>query len=619
MTQANRPSGRIFPVATPTLYAADATATTESERAGQAVLALARGAFTRFARVAAVRLSPVRRLGRLLLVHRLALDAEVRQMPRRADFFWREAIRQLEALWRDDRAWSAVIASHAIQPAAAGTAMTADRLQTALLRELFADTHWAFYQTHHGADADPDNRGFVHLDYLLQLVTRTSALDAARMDALAHAMRGFAGTCLQHRRGQRAEQAAAVLIERFGDGEEHQNLLATAICRRAIDELKHGDDEAAAKHNAEAMKAVAKRLETLRDRFGTNALLFDLLAGIHFRRAVALANSGQLADALVAIHKALAFDPALDGAGEARNKLIQMMNELRQQAQTIEAKVAATPNATLNQTGRQMVREAARGFEPLNAFIDSAEAARIVADWRIVQGRAIWRALGLSPAQASKEQLSAFYAALTSTLQRADGDLANVESAWDAAIQQHPEAAAVDRGTVLGWLRSRIDGRPGDQAAERTKDDAAPWPCEIEQFVLAGLPGGRDGEPVAEWLFSSEARWVKTACAAAMVALCVVTVSFERESGHRNVRDTAFARLQEARTAGDYVRMMDAAETFLGSGVTVADARESEVKAAYSEALVRWATEDTPSDQAERRAARYRTLVLEPAAGGSRQ
>jgi hypothetical protein len=31
----------------------------------------------------------------------LAIDAESRQL-RRADFFWREAIRQLEVLWRDD-------------------------------------------------------------------------------------------------------------------------------------------------------------------------------------------------------------------------------------------------------------------------------------------------------------------------------------------------------------------------------------------------------------------------------------------------------------------------------------------------------------------------------------
>jgi hypothetical protein len=120
-------------------------------------------------------------------------------------------------------------------------------------------------------------------------------------------------------------------------------------------------------------------------------------------------------------------------------------------------------------------------------------------------------------------------------------------------------------------------------------------------------------------VFSSEARWVKTACATAMVALCVVLVSFEHDSGHRSVRDAAFARLLEARTAGDYVRIMDAAETFLATGLTASDVRESEVKAAYGEALVRWATEETPSDQAERRAARYRTLVLEPASGGSRQ
>ncbi|HJZ74718.1 MAG TPA: hypothetical protein VKE51_23440 [Vicinamibacterales bacterium] len=265
-----------------------------------------------------------------------------------------------------------------------------------------------------------------------------------------------------------------------------------------------------------------------------------------------------------------------------------------------------------------MVREAARGFGPVNAFIDSPEAARIVGDRRIAHGHAIWRSLRLSPTQASNEQVGAFYAALTAMLERAGGDAAKLEAAWDAAIQLRPEAATIDRAAALGWARRWIDGTV-DQAADQTANDASEWPAETAAFELASSPRGRDGEPVLEWIFSADARWAKSACACAMVALCVVLILFERDYGDRSVRDAAFARLVEARAAGDYVRIMDAAETFLSSRLSVADVRESDVKAAYSEALVRWVTEDTPTDQAERRAARYRTLVLEPASGGSRQ
>jgi tetratricopeptide (TPR) repeat protein len=476
MTQTKRPSNRIFPVATSTLYEAHATATTV-EPVGQAVLALARAAFPQLAGVAGFGLSPMCRLGRLLMFHKLAIDAETRQMPRGADFFWREAMRQLEVLWRDDTVWRETIAVQPIHLRAFGAAVTPDRLREAVLCELFADTHWGFYKAHCCANADPDNRGFAHLEYLTQLVTRISPLDAARTGAIARAMRGLAAICLRHKRWPRAEQVASILIERFDDGEEHQNLLAAAICGRAVDEMKDQDDEASAKHDAERMKGAAIGLEALRDRFGRNTLLFGLLGGVHFRQAVALANSGQLADALVAIQKALTFDPSLEGAPEAREDMLQATNELRDQAQALQ---------------------------PLQAFITSAEAARIVADWRIAHGHAIWRSLGLSPVQASNEQAVSLYDALASTLQRANGDPGELESAWDAAIQQSPKAAWLDRSNMLAWLRWEFDGTAASRVADRTTDDAASWPSEVEAFALGGRSGKRDREPAAEWLFSSQ-------------------------------------------------------------------------------------------------------------------
>src|SRR5262249_62198117 len=119
--------------------------------------------------------------------------------------------------------------------------------------------------------------------------------------------------------------------------------------------------------------------------------------------------------------------------------LIQLMNQLHEQTRALEARVAATANATLNDKGRQMVREAARGFGPVNAFIDSPEAARIVGDRRIAHGHAIWRSLRLSPTHATNEQVSAFYAALPAMLERAGGDAAKLGVGRDAASNIDPE------------------------------------------------------------------------------------------------------------------------------------------------------------------------------------
>ena len=141
MPPPERSTTRIFPLPTPTLYEANGPGATDNEHVGHAVLALARDAFTRLARAGGFRLTPVRRLGRLLLFHRLAIEAELRQTRRRADFFWREAIRQLEKIWNDDTVW---------REAAGEGAVIGDGLLDAVLRELFADTHWGFYQTHRG-------------------------------------------------------------------------------------------------------------------------------------------------------------------------------------------------------------------------------------------------------------------------------------------------------------------------------------------------------------------------------------------------------------------------------------------------------------------------------------
>ena len=555
---------------------------------------------------------PLRRLVRLLRCYRLAVDAESNRLVRRADFYWREGLRQLEAAWSDAGWWDEVLQQPRIQDIARDGRADPDSLRDAVARELFADSLWALRGALQGTDDRGIQRGQDLLDYLRQLVDRTAPLDDARMAALGAAVREAVSRAAQDQRWETAQTFASWLVERFG-AEEDQTLLAAMIRAQAVAALTDSQDESASKHEATALADPIRRIAALHDRFPRNAAFGDVLGELHVRMAVKLANGGRVSDALVAAQKAITYDPGAQTAREVRDKIADLMRQVQQNADSIRQQLASTPTAALTGKGQEVFREADRGFAAFNAFLESAAAREISERFRRAQGASAWTSIGLPP-QPSDEQLDQLYDVLNRTFLLAEGDPARAAGAWQQATSEVPGGAALDGARIQAWVQRRLAGSSSEPAPAAVVQ----WPAAVSTAPIRQASRSLDHEPFTSWLLSAEALWPKAACAAALIALCIALVMFTRDSRNRRERDAAFEGLRAARAAGEYTRVLDAAEAFLSVRLSAVDAREIEVKAAYSEALVRWFTEGIPGADADRRAARYRTLVLERTAGGSR-
>src|SRR5215469_1217347 len=91
---------RFFPQISSDLYSMNRHAGPSESRTGAKLLALSDSLpLTWWQRLAGWRLAPDQRVARLLLLHRLAFEAEMEGQFRRADFFWREALAQLGRVW----------------------------------------------------------------------------------------------------------------------------------------------------------------------------------------------------------------------------------------------------------------------------------------------------------------------------------------------------------------------------------------------------------------------------------------------------------------------------------------------------------------------------------------
>ena len=85
------PSQRIFPPITPSLYDGnESDGSTPDQQAARNLLSLASKKLSFVQRFLGVGLSPPEQLSRLLLMHKLAVEAELAARWQRADFFWRQ-------------------------------------------------------------------------------------------------------------------------------------------------------------------------------------------------------------------------------------------------------------------------------------------------------------------------------------------------------------------------------------------------------------------------------------------------------------------------------------------------------------------------------------------------
>lgn len=590
-----------------------AAATRGSEHSlGQTILALAQRRFSLLERLRGWGLDPAGKVGRMLWLRQQAVAAELDAQTHRANFFWREAHTQLRRLTAQPEIWSAVLAT---QPTVSA-GIAPEELPVALAREVFLETHQALWRgLAQTLDVPPArHRSYAHLDYLREMIELAGLTQAQQRAALVLPTLKQIGAEQEVLHWKRAEKLSTDLLRRFPDLGSCQTQYANLIFVKAITRLKPEKSEAKVLRNAKGLLRAIKRLKELRRDYPHNLVILELIGQLHYLRAVKLATGQLLSTALGEAQAALTYDPNLTEAITLREKLEVMMQELRVSMSEAVVKESEEPKAKLSLKGLRQRREAARGFRLMDTFKNSDEARLIAEDVQVAQARQLWEELELGPLERIDLRPLALSQGLQAICEDPPAQAHELPARWQLVVATNSDFTELDGARICAYLQQRLF--PTDEEAE-----AKPLPehplapatsdSELPTLIPVAAPRRLRGEPFWYWLFSRQGAWLKLQCAVAVVLLLTAGTLALREYRHRQVRAEAYREIHLAKDRMDFPRMVEQAERFLTQSTFGADAREAEVKALYSEALVRWVANQTaPLEQTDLHAQRYRALVM---------
>jgi hypothetical protein len=554
---------RWFPCVRPDLYAAgDAAAPAPAAP----LLQLAHRPLSRRQRYRGTGLDGEGRLARLLYLHRLGLEAELAGQARRADFFWTELQQALAAAV--DRAEDWERRPPTVPAGASGS------LRSRLVREVFLETHAAFYngRLSAGAALPVGDRAFAHARHLRALSAFADLSDDERFALLDAPARAEIGACRAARRWDDAIRVAGAMRALFPERIEYQDHWADLTVARMLPALDRNPKQLDRQlRDAELVRETIDQLEQERRRHPYNRLLFELIGQLYHLRAVKLANGGQLSDALVTVARALAYYPTLTDAQRTQESLRRAMSDLNTQMTLVESQLRAYPLRSLTPDGQRLLNESRRGRGPADTFAASAEARQITDDYRRAQGRSLWRQIGLpEPASRWDARADLLAGALTAFSLAAPPDRHGVAAAWASAAAAFPDLAGTE-ARVSAFLARRLFGPEEPADLPRLKVERQPlWPR---------------GEPWAFWLFSRRDRGLKWAAAAALVLLGLASALTAWEWWARRERASSYEALLAAVARSDAPQAVEAAEHFLAAPSLVkTDGRAAQVRTLLDEA-----------------------------------
>jgi hypothetical protein len=269
------------------------------------------------------------------------------------------------------------------------------------------------------------------------------------------------------------------------------------------------------------------------------------------------------------------------------------------------APVVARPPLPKRQLAR-LADQAAKGFRLMDDYRRSEEVRAVEDDLPVARGRRVWEEAGLGPLERIDLRPLALQDAFDAIRHQPPADPAGIPAAWQWVSQDNPHLASLDAPRVHACLAKALFG----MAQESPQAPGPRAPAGAPPAPLVASPTRRSSEPFLPWLLSGESKWLKVQCLAALVLVVAGGWLATHEYSHREIRAAAWREIHRARKRGDYPRMIDSAERFLGHPVIGKDARTSEVESLYSEALVRWfSQEQPPPERSEPRLGRYRQLL----------
>jgi hypothetical protein len=340
----------------------------QTEESARRLLLFVDRRFTFAQRVFGWNLDPETRLGRVLLLRRQAFEAERAGAFRTADFHWVEAHRALKNAVVDPVVWR-----HALEIGAFAPAITVEILRTRFVQELFIDLHrWLFDSRRPTTrSSDPSDRAFVHCIYVERLVD-LAGFDAAKSAVILRPMvDAWLSACREAGECKRAIRICRRLARRFAPDATYLDELVVCLLRMTTDRLTRPPGSFTLT-DARHLRVGIRDIERVCETHGPTGLVLAALARLHAMYAVALANSGDYAEALVEI--GIAIDYGGDNAylRRTRDELAAAMRNILRNADNGRS---AAQRGGSRRPSRDA--QASKGFGPFTEYQRSQRSARI--------------------------------------------------------------------------------------------------------------------------------------------------------------------------------------------------------------------------------------------------
>jgi hypothetical protein len=606
---------RLFPCVGPDRHLAevDTASLSEDQCFTRAILDLGWRPLNFLQRVSGVWLNARKQISRLLLFHRLALEAELGLRFVRADFFWIEVHRQLAQLSKNPTVWIAAL--DAIPHIGNAPIRSSPNLVFAILvEEVFLDTHQAFFNfwAKRGQTETQSDRTAAHLNWIRKIIDQTALSDSEKIEVLSPLMLYQLEAYRKTEDMVKAEGLALDLLLRFPEVTAFQNALADVYSGQARGSWCDDESKATNSSDATTIARGIYRLKRLRQDYPHNIFLFKKTAELLHLRAKRLTEDGLLAEALADVEAALTYQPEFVEANTTRTELENEMQKMRVEMAAAEGE----PSGLVKQEEGVRRQQVAKGFRLIDSYRQSDEARAVANDLPVACGRRVWEALDLGPLERFDLRPLALEDALQSIYHIAPMNSTGLRETWERVSCDNPYLAKLDATRLYDYLGSHLFNLNSQTLNEEDSKEAGKFeslgngmqPDFTEISISDHSFSGRF--PILYWIFSCQDWRLKLQCVTAMILVFFFAQYSFTEYHNQQARASAYERLQEGKRDRDFLQMVKAAESFLSHPIIGKDLRRPEVEGLYSEALVRWFNQEMPPpEQAKEHLGRYREVM----------
>ncbi len=609
IARGNQSTERLFPPISSDFFKTDKdTDLKPKQESAVKIVELANKKYTLRQQLFGWNLDATGKIGRLLLMHKKAVAAEVEGQWRQADFFWEKFYNVLISIYHKESLWEELNTF-----AFPDTRNDPGDLRQCMVEEVFIDMHCAFYNNRIKKDKElnPKDRAFFHASYLEKLID-ISGISTENFQSLFDSLSTKRIKAYQKEKDW--NQAIWVIIdflERYPDSQKFQSNLALAIHRKIIEVLMGGKGKYENIADANSIIRGIEDLEKFQKKYPENIVFYEVMGELWHLHAVKLANLGKFSEALLSIQKALTFCPYQEEAKKTYKEILEIMNQLKAKLKKTERKIANSYGISLNDEGIRMKNELSNGSRSADRYKKSKEAKQILESFYIAQARSVWRELGFaipSPKQWNEKAITLLNG-LAYVFENPPQKKSGIKHKWESITKNNPDLGYLDPEAICSYLEQRLFKTKKSKTIKNTLNS-----LYVPLITAAAGKFKQKKEPFMYWLFSRDG--IRYQVQTIMVIILIIIVALIAINDHKKIdtRDKVFAQIAAAEKTDNFKRIIQGAEQFFSvKPLARNDEREPYVKKLYDKAIVRLFTEQTEplDDKAREHFKRYRQLIVD--------